>query len=249
MSPAREPHDTSSDAGGTNAGPPPGRGASQAPEGPQWLAEVLWSLGSIQFGDFSLGRTVRNSPVYLNPKLLISSPADLRRAAAVIEEDLRLGMAMRNQQVEPFQVIAGVPVGGLHLATALSLQMTVPQVYARPGSPWLDDDSDRPHIEGVYRPGQTTLIVDDLAAGGGSLVETVGVLRRAGLHVRDAIVLIDREQGAGRRLEDTGVRLHSILTLEALLAHLHSRHHVEAENYVRAMQYLHREGDIRSEFD
>jgi len=37
-----------------------------------WLAEELWRLGGIQFGDFSLGRTVRHSPVYLNPKLLIS---------------------------------------------------------------------------------------------------------------------------------------------------------------------------------
>lgn len=220
-----------------------------SPSGPLWLAEVLWRLGAVQFGDFSLGRTVRNSPVYLNPKLLISHPGDLRQAAAVIEEDLRLGMAMRNRQVQPFQLIAGVPVGGLHLATALSLQMALPMVYARHASPWLDDESDRPHIEGVYRPGQTALVVDDLAAGGGSLVETVEVLRQAGMYVHDAVVLVDREQGAARRLEAAGVRLHAILTLEALLTYLRSQDHVDASDYREAMQYLHREGEIRSEFD
>ena len=43
-------------------------------QGRLWLADTLWRLGAIQFGDFSLGRTVRNSPVYVNAKLLISRP-------------------------------------------------------------------------------------------------------------------------------------------------------------------------------
>ena len=33
------------------------------PQGRLWLADTLWRIGAIQFGDFSLGRTVRNSPV------------------------------------------------------------------------------------------------------------------------------------------------------------------------------------------
>jgi hypothetical protein len=33
------------------------------PNGRFWLADVLWRLGGVQFGDFSLGRTVRHAPV------------------------------------------------------------------------------------------------------------------------------------------------------------------------------------------
>ena len=36
-----------------------------------WLAEELWNLGGVQFGDFSLGETVVNSPVYVNLRRLI----------------------------------------------------------------------------------------------------------------------------------------------------------------------------------
>lgn len=212
-----------------------------------WLAEALWKLGSIQFGDFTLGRTVRNSPVYVNAKLLISRPRDLQRTAQLIADELRMGQAMRNRQVEPFDVVAGVPIGGLHIATALSLETGSPLLYVRPPRTGSEDHAS--HIEGIYTPGQGTVIVDDLAAGGGSLVETVERLREAGLRVHDAVVLIDREQGAAGRLSMLGVRLHSILTLDVILQYLHSASHVSDEDYERSRLYLNREGEVRSEFD
>ena len=221
-----------------------------APHGRLWMADLLWRLGSVQFGEFSLGRTVRNSPVYINPKLVISRPEELARVVQVMDEELRLGMSLRNPHVQRFDLIAGVPIGGLHIATALSLQMRVPLVYVRPASP-LDEPTsgERVQIEGAYRPGQTALIVDDLAAGGGSLVDTATRLRSAGLLVRDAMVLVDRQQGAASRLERLGVRLHSSLTLEVLLNHLQGEDRISHDDYRRAIGYLHREGDLRSEFD
>ena len=111
------------------------------------------------------------------------------------------------------------------------------------------DEVAAPHIEGIYRPGERVLVVDDLATGGGSLVETIIALRDAGLMVSDAIVLIDREQGAMRRLEGMGVRLHAILSLEVTLRHLESAGHIGGDDFERAVAYIHREGEPRSEFD
>ncbi len=211
-----------------------------------WLADALWQLGGVQFGDFSLGRTVRHSPVYVNPKLIIARPNTLIRIGVLIEDELKMAMARRNKPVAGFELLAGVPIGGLHISTALSLQMRVPLLYARPGE---RNEEERPHIEGIYRPGQTALIVDDLATGGGSLVDTATQLRRAGLFVRDAVVLIDREQGAARRLEAIGVRLHAMLTMENLLTYLHSTGKLTDDDYRGSMRYIEREGDAKSEFD
>lgn len=216
-------------------------------QGRLWLAETLWKLGAVQFGDFSLGRTVRNSPVYVNAKLLISRPDALKKTVRLIQDDLELGMAMRNRVVEPFDAVAGVPIGGLHIATALSLQMDRPLLYLRPARD--PDEVLAPHVEGIYRPGQRVLVVDDLAAGGGSLVETIEGLRDAGLIVSNAVVLIDREQGAARRLDAMGVKMHCVLSLEVMLTYLHSEGHVSREDYDSAHSYLHREGEPRSEFD
>jgi len=212
-----------------------------------WLAETLWRLGAIQFGDFSLGRTVRNSPVYVNAKLLISRPDALKRTVRLIEDDLELAMAMRNRVVERFDAVAGVPIGGLHIATALSLQMDRPLLYLRPARD--PDEVIAPHVEGIYRPGQRVLVVDDLAAGGGSLVETIEGLRDGARLVSNAVVLIDRDQGAVRRLEAMGVKMHCVLSLEVLLTYLHSAGHVSREDYDRSRGYLNREGEPRSEFD
>lgn len=218
------------------------------PQGRLWLADLLWSLGCVQFGDFSLGRTVRNSPVYINPKLLISQPDSLAHVAKLIDDELQLAMSMRNPHVERFDLVAGVPIGGLHIATALSLQMGRPLIYPR-FRMTEEDLGERPQIEGSYGPGQTALLVDDLAAGGGSLVDTANSLRRAGLRVRDAVVVVDREQGATRSLESLGVRLHPTLTLEVLLTFLNGEGRISGTDYRRAMDYLHREGELRSEFD
>ena len=171
--------------------------SNEEARGRLWLAETLWRLGGLQFGDFSLGRTVRNSPVYLNAKLLISRPDALKRTVGLIADELDLGMARRNRTVDPFDGIAGVPIGGLYLATALALRLDRPMLYVRPTAP--SDDAGNPHIEGIYRPGERVLVIDDLATGGGSLVETIVGLRNAGLMVSDAVVLVDREQGAARR--------------------------------------------------
>ncbi|MSQ28945.1 MAG: phosphoribosyltransferase [Dehalococcoidia bacterium] len=222
-----------------------GSGGASA-SGRFWLADELWQLGAVQFGDFSLGRTARHSPVYVNPKLIIARPSVLARIAILIEDEVRMAMAMRNHPVDPYDLLAGVPIGGLHIATALALQVRTPLLYVRPGGL---PDEERPHIEGIYRPGQTALLVDDLATGGGSLVDTVSSLRRAGLHVKDTVVLIDREQGAHRRLESIGVRLHAMLTMEMLLTYLHSSKRITDEEFRTSMRYIEREGEARSEFD
>ncbi len=67
--------------------------------------------------------------------------------------------------------------------------------------------------------------------------------------VSDAVVLLDREQGAARRLEATGVRMHSLLSLAVVLTYLDSADLLREGDFDRAMGYLRREGEPRSEFD
>jgi orotate phosphoribosyltransferase/uridine monophosphate synthetase len=138
---------------------------------------------------------------------------------------------MRHAQMADFDLVAGVPLGGLHLATAYSLENDVPMVYLHPGR-------EEVAVEGVYEPGQTALIMDDLVTGGGSIAETAERLREAGLLVRDAFVLIDRQQGARERLRAEGINMRSALNLQVILNHLHSNGFIEDEWYRRSIAYL-----------
>ena len=198
-----------------------------------WLAESLWKLGAVQFGTFTLGRTTVDSPVYVNLRLLIGHPTALWRAAAIIWDELQARQAMLHPQVQPFDLVAGVPFGGLHVATAFALTSKVPMVYLHPRPDDLGND-----IEGLYRPNQRALIMDDLLAGGGSILETALQLGEAGLIVRDAVVLLDRQQGGSERLRRQGINLVSLLNLEVLVTYLMSSGKISEEKYRRTMEFL-----------
>jgi orotate phosphoribosyltransferase len=62
------------------------------------------------------------------------------------------------------------------------------------------------------------LIVDDVLTSGGSLLKAIAAARQAGLVVNQALVIVDRKEQDGRtRIEQEGVSLISLLTIDDLL--------------------------------
>jgi orotate phosphoribosyltransferase/uridine monophosphate synthetase len=204
-----------------------------------WLADTLWRLGGVQFGDFTLGRTTVHSPIHINLRLLIAHPTALARAAHIILQELQTLQAMRNPQVDPFDLVCGVPFGGLVVAEAFSLTSKVPLIYLHPHTDDLESD-----VEGLYHPSQTALIMDDLITGGGSIILTANRLRDEGLFVRDAVVLFDRQSGGRAKLEEMGIRLVSILTLEVLLTYLRSSGKIGDDWYRKSMAFFEANRDV-----
>lgn len=198
-----------------------------------WLADTLWRLGAVQFGDFTLGRSTVHSPIYINLRLLIAHPTALARAAHIILQELTTLQSMRNPQVDPFDLVCGVPFGGLMVAEAFSLTSKVPLIFLHPHTDDLESD-----VEGIYHPSQTAVIMDDLITGGGSIVVTANRLRDEGLFVRDAVVLFDRQSGGHARLEENGIRLVSVLTLEVLLTYLRSSGKIGEDWYRKSMAFF-----------
>lgn len=207
-----------------------------------WLADTLWKLGAVQFGSFTLGRSTVGSPVYINLRLLIGHPTALWRAAHIIWDEIQALERMLHPQVEPFDLVGGVPFGGLHIATAFSLTAKVPMVYLHPRPDDLGND-----LEGLYKPNQRVLIMDDLLAGGGSILETALQMGEAGLMVRDAVVLLDRQQGGREALEQQGINLVSMLTLEVLMNYLMSSGKISEDQYRRTMEFLQSHGHLEEQ--
>ena len=86
-------------------------------------------IGAVSFGDYTLGGSTVNSPVYINPKVLIANPTALRVAAKLMYQEVTLAQSLRRSKVQLYDVVAGVPVGGILLATAYALKSSTPMIY------------------------------------------------------------------------------------------------------------------------
>src|SRR5207249_3026638 len=135
----------------------------------------------------------------------------------IIQREIQAGQARRRPRYERFSLVAGVPFGGLLLAIAYALQTDTSLVYPHPGG-----SGDKVHtVEGRFVEGDHVLILDDLMTGGTSILRTAELLEEHNLEVSDAIVLIDREEGAVERLRQRGYHVTSLLTLRQMLTYYH----------------------------
>lgn len=169
------------------------------------LAELIVEHALLE-GDFVL-RSGRRSPYYLDkyrfetrPELL--APLGERIAAAVREH-------------EPDAVRLAAPaLGAVVLAAAASLASDLPFIIDR-GETKAYGTAKR--IEGAFEPGELVCLVEDVVTSGGALVETVEALRAAGLVVRNAVCVVDREEGGSDTLARLGVRLRPLYRASELL--------------------------------
>jgi uridine monophosphate synthetase len=168
------------------------------------LVLKLYEIEAFRFGRFTL-HSGKTSPIYLDLRLLASFPQAMRLAARAYRYLL--------SSLE-FDLLAATPLAGLPIGTAISLDMDIPLVYPRQSTKSYGTGK---QIEGKWQVGQTAVVVDDLITSGDSLLQGIAFLKAAGLHVNDAVVLIDREQGGREMLESQGYRLHHALTLNEML--------------------------------
>lgn len=207
------------------------------------LAQALFDLGGVQFGSFDLSGSAGVSPVYINPRVLISEPAMLRRIARLIHTQIRADRTRRRPHLGTFAAVAGVPMGGLHIATAYALESDTPLIYLRPSTGVMDDDN--LEVEGRVIPGQSALIIDDLMTGGTSILTTARQLAQVEMRVRDAIVLIDREQGGIERLHSHGYRVTPILKLRTMLNYYLAKKMIDEKTFRVCLDYLATKDDER----
>ena len=203
----------------------PGPDAHDTPQGLIHIADELLEYGCIQFGQFIL-KSGLQSPIYIDLRRLVGNPGLLAQVAAAYRSLLG---GLR------FDRLAAIPYAAIPIATAISLASGWPLIYPRKEA---KEYGTRAEIEGVYRPGEIAVVIDDLTTTGGSKLETIEKLTSNGLKVRDVVVLIDRQSGAAETLAQAGYRLHAVFTLAEMLDHWERTNRAPADQISAVRQFL-----------
>ncbi|HTY46191.1 MAG TPA: orotate phosphoribosyltransferase [Methanomassiliicoccales archaeon] len=169
------------------------------------LKEALKACGALLYGDFTLA-SGKKSRYYIDIKKASTDPRVLRRIAD--------SMAAEMSKFKRPNRIAGVVLGSVPLAVALSLRTGLPFVMVRKEK---KEHGTGKLIEGDLKEGERVLVVEDVVTSAGSSAEAIATLRASGAIVEEVMVVIDRQEGGRERLEQMGVKLVPLLTAEDVL--------------------------------
>jgi len=154
-------------------------------------------------GTFTL-RSGAVSNVYFDKYRFESDPVMLAQITEQMAKMLPTGADM----------LAGLEMGGIPVATMLGQQTGLPVLFVRKKA---KDYGTCKLAEGGDIAGKILLVVEDVVTSGGQILLSVAELRSLGAIVTDVVCVIDRESGGADNLTKEGLRLHSLFKMSELM--------------------------------
>ena len=166
------------------------------------LIKLLKECGAIQFGHFVL-TSGAESNYYIDIKKASTNPHVLKNIAEAMVE-----------YTEGYNVIAGMELGAVPLAVALSLETGIPYVIIRKKK---REHGTGKQIEGGDVKGKKVLIVEDVTTSGGSVIKSINILRENKAIADKVIVVVDRESGTKEKLQQLDINFIALLSVSDIL--------------------------------
>lgn len=166
------------------------------------LKDSLKECGAFQIGEFIL-TSGKKSNFYVDIKRASTNPKILGEIARCMAKYLK-----------EEKKIAGMELGAVPLAVALSLEADLPYLIIRKG--------ERKHgtgklVEGDLKKEDKIILVEDVTTTGSSLLRAAEILREEGGKVERALVVVDREEGAYELLKENGLELVPLVKVSEMM--------------------------------
>jgi orotate phosphoribosyltransferase len=149
-------------------------------------------------GEFTL-RSGQTATTYFDKYLFEADPVLLRAVAEHLVELVP----------DDIEVLAGLELGGVPVATALSLQTGLPCAFVRKEA---KSYGTAKLAEGADIEGKRVLVVEDVITTGGQVALSTADLRERGAIVDRVLCVIDRSGGSHQPLDDAVLTVTSLFT-------------------------------------
>ena len=129
--------------------------------------------------------------------------------------ELLKGIAQEMAKTLPgdIEILAALEMGGIPIATALSLETGLPIVFVRKEAKKYGTCK---FAEGMEIKGKKLLIVEDVVTSGGQIIISTEDLRKEGAIIEKAVCVIDRQSGGPEKLAAAGIELYPLFTMSEL---------------------------------
>lgn len=165
------------------------------------LARAIFNASHLR-GSFML-RSGQISNEYFDKYMFESNPSLLNAITEQLASMIPRGT----------EVLAGLEMGGIPVATALSLRTGLPMVFVRKTA---KEYGTCKVVEGVAIEGKNVCIIEDVVTTGGQIILSAGDLRKAGAVLQHVLCVIERDRAGRGRLAGEGLELISLFTIEDL---------------------------------
>ncbi len=171
------------------------------------MANILLKIDALKFGVFKLS-TGKASPYYIDLRVIPSFPDAFREICEFYAQTITDEIGLKT-----FERIAGIPIAGIPFASQIAYNLKKPFLYMRKDVRFSGRER---RVEGILASGDKVLLIDDLLTTGSTLKKAADAVRAEGGVVTDAMVFLDREEGGMKLLEESGVKLHSLLRISEI---------------------------------
>ena len=114
---------------------------------------------------------------------------------------------------EGTKILAGLEMGGIPLATALSFKTGIQSVFVRKKA---KEYGTRKLAEGTDFAGKKVCVIEDVITTGGQIITSVGELRNLGAKIEYVMGVIVRDPKAFENLEKAGLKLIPLFSMKEL---------------------------------
>lgn len=165
------------------------------------LAKQIFEISHLT-GEFKL-RSGQVSQEYFDKYRFESQPQLLQLIAS----------EMKEMVPKDTEVLAGLEMGGIPIATALSLVTGLPMVFVRKKA---KDYGTCQLAEGVSVQGKKVCIIEDVITTGGQVILSAQDLKKEGALVNNVLCVIDRGSESIVKMKEKGLSLKPLFTIVEL---------------------------------
>ena len=166
------------------------------------IINLLKESGAIQFGRFVL-TSGAVSDYYIDIKKASTKPVILKKLAHEMVE-----------YTEGYDLLAGMELGAVPLIVALSLESNIPYVIIRKNK---KKHGTSKQIEGGEVKNKKVLIIEDVTTSGGSVINSIQIIRENKGIVDEVLAIVDRESGAEQKLQNVDVSFIPLISVSDIL--------------------------------